>query len=73
MDRAVKNNFNSHIIGMRFALTEGKTAIAKLVHSFLLEPSENTPIPMKFTNSITALNPAKVYLKVKPRQEAHHL
>ncbi|CAL8144564.1 unnamed protein product [Orchesella dallaii] len=34
-------------IGMRFALVETKSAIAHLVHNFKIEPTKNTPIPIK--------------------------
>jgi cytochrome P450 len=34
-------------IGMRFALIEGKAAIAHLVHRFKIVPSANSPIPVK--------------------------
>jgi len=32
---------------MRFALIESKVAIAYLVHHFLIQPTEKTPIPVK--------------------------
>ncbi|XP_021957663.2 cytochrome P450 9e2 [Folsomia candida] len=38
-------------IGMRFALTEVKLAIAQLVHNFDIEPSKRTLIPMAYQNA----------------------
>jgi len=38
-------------IGMRFALTEVKVALANLVRHFNIEPSQKTVIPMKFANT----------------------
>lgn len=38
-------------LGMRFALTEVKLAIAELVNSFYIQPSSKTSIPMKYQNS----------------------
>lgn len=31
---------------MRFALQESKAAIAHIVHNFLIDPTEKTPIPI---------------------------
>jgi hypothetical protein len=36
---------------MRFALTEVKLGIAKIVHNFNIEPSEKTTIPMEYKNA----------------------
>lgn len=35
-----------HVSGIRFALVESKAALAYLVRNFVLEPTQNTPIPM---------------------------
>jgi len=32
---------------MRFALIESKAAVAFIIHSFKIEPTANTPIPVK--------------------------
>lgn len=37
---------------MRFALMEAKIAIAYLVHNFVIEPCENTPVPVKIDPNI---------------------
>jgi len=34
-------------IGMRFALIESKAAVAFIIHNFKVEPTANTPIPVK--------------------------
>jgi hypothetical protein len=41
---------------MRFALAEVKVAISHLVHSFKIEPSKRTLIPMKYAN-LSSLKP----------------
>ncbi|XP_021957568.2 cytochrome P450 6a2 [Folsomia candida] len=54
-------------IGMRFALTEAKLAIAQLVHNFDIEPSKRTPIPMEYQNA-AALKPKEgMWLALKRR------
>ncbi|CAL8086096.1 unnamed protein product [Orchesella dallaii] len=54
-------------IGMRFALIESKSAIAKLVHSFNIEPTEKTPIPMKARYvGIFPIPPNDLELKLTP-------
>jgi hypothetical protein len=37
------------LVAMRFALVEGKAAIAHLILNFKLSPSNQTQIPMKFS------------------------
>lgn len=54
------------IIGMRFGLMQSKLAIVKLVQNFEFEPTEKTPIPMKFIPSSPFLSPVGgMWLKVK--------
>jgi len=38
-------------IGMRFALTEARVAVAQLVHNFNIQPSKKTLIPMVYDKS----------------------
>ncbi len=52
---------------MRFALTEGKAAIAELVRSFVLEPSPKTNIPMKYSKSGIMKPDGGMWLKLTPR------
>jgi cytochrome P450 len=54
-------------IAMRFALVEAKTAIAHLVHSFRLEPSAKTPIPVTFLRGTTLKPTGGMWLNVKSR------
>ncbi|XP_021957567.1 cytochrome P450 9e2 [Folsomia candida] len=54
-------------IGMRFALTEVKLAIAQLVHNFDIEPSKRTPIPMKFENASSLKPKGGMWLALKRR------
>ena len=54
-------------IGMRFALTNAKMAIANIVHNFVLEPSAKTLIPMKFSKH-SSLKPESMFLKLIPRK-----
>jgi len=52
---------------MRFALAEGKAAIAHLILNFKLEPSAKTEIPMKF-KPFAAFKPENgLWLRVNPR------
>jgi len=55
-------------IAMRFALTEGKAAIAELVKSFVLAPTTKTLIPMEYSKT-AAMKPANgMWLKLTPRK-----
>jgi len=57
-------------IGMRFALIEGKAAVAHIVHSFLVEPTEKTPLPMRAdAGSLQLLPPKGLELKLTPRNK----
>jgi len=54
-------------IAMRFALVEGKAALAHLVLKFRLEPSASTTIPLKFASKL-ALKPENgLWLKITAR------
>ncbi|XP_021957657.1 cytochrome P450 9e2 [Folsomia candida] len=54
-------------IGMRFALTEVKLAIAQLVHNFDIEPSKRTLIPMKYDNAGSLKPKGGMWLALKRR------
>jgi cytochrome P450 len=54
-------------IGNRFALMEGKGAVAHIVHNFLIEPSDKTPMPMKgVVATMQVLPPTDLELKLTP-------
>jgi cytochrome P450 len=56
-------------IAMRFALIEGKAAVARLIHKFKIEPSQKTEIPVK-VGRITGFKPdGGMYLNLKRRIE----
>jgi cytochrome P450 family 9 len=54
-------------IGNRFALTEGKAAIAHLVLNFSFEPCEKTMIPLVFASSSPLKPTDNTPLRLKPR------
>ncbi|XP_021957638.1 cytochrome P450 9e2 [Folsomia candida] len=54
-------------IGMRFALTEVKLAIAQLVHNFDIEPSKRTLIPMQYQNAGSLKPKDGMWLALKRR------
>ncbi len=54
--------------GMRFALMEAKVAIAYFAYYFLIEPTENTPIPVKIDTKVGINRPiADLELRFTPR------
>jgi len=55
-------------IAMRFAITEGKAAIAQLIHNFVLEPTKRTTIPMKYLTNGSLKPIDGMWLKVTPRK-----
>jgi len=56
-------------IGMRFALIEGKAAVAHIVHHFKVEPTDKTPLPMKgLPGGLQTLPPTDLELKLTPRK-----
>ncbi|XP_021952885.1 cytochrome P450 9e2 [Folsomia candida] len=54
-------------IGMRFALTEVKLAIAQLVHNFDIEPSRKTTIPMEYHDAGSLKPKNGMWLSLKRR------
>ncbi|ODM94329.1 Cytochrome P450 9e2 [Orchesella cincta] len=57
-------------IGMRFAKIQVQSAIVRLVHSFNLETTENTPLPMKAKAMGFAIQPPdNLELKLTPRRK----
>lgn len=53
--------------GMRFALTEVKSAIAHIVHNFIIDPTAKTPVPMQGKPAGLQLVPPKnLELKLTP-------
>ena len=62
-----EDDISSIILAMRFALVEGKAALAHLVLKFHLEPSSTTTIPLKFASKL-ALKPENgLWLKIVAR------
>lgn len=56
-------------IGMRFALVESKAAVAHIVHNFLIQPNENTPLPMiGEIISVQNIPPKGLELRLTPRK-----
>lgn len=52
---------------MRFALIEGKSAIAHLVHNFIIEPTPKTPRVLKGVSmGHTEMFPKDLQLKLTP-------
>ncbi|OXA55516.1 cytochrome P450 9e2 [Folsomia candida] len=56
-------------IGMRFALTEVKLAIAQLVHNFDIEPSKRTLIPMEYEQAGSLKPKHGMWLSLKRRND----
>ena len=55
-------------IANRFALVEGKLAIAYFIRHFKFEPSDKTDVPMQYPRSVSGLKPANgIWLKVTKR------
>lgn len=53
--------------GMRFAMIEAKTVITLMLHSFRIEPTEKTPIPIQaITAGISFMPPTNLELKLVP-------
>jgi len=55
-------------IAMRFALMEGKAAVAHLVLNFKLSPGKRTHIPMKFTTKGFLKPEGGMWLQLEPRK-----
>lgn len=55
-------------IGMRFALIESKVALAYIAYNFFVEPTENTPIPVKLDQTAGLNRPVHgLEVKLTPR------
>ena len=59
--------FTFDFVGMRFALTEVKLAIAQLVRHFTIEPSKRTLIPMVYQNAGSLKPKDGMWLSLKKR------
>ncbi|CAL8086120.1 unnamed protein product [Orchesella dallaii] len=59
-------------MGMRFALVQTKSAIARLVYNFHLETTPNTPLPMRAKTMGFAIQPPdNLELKLTPRRKSN--
>jgi len=53
---------------MRFALTEGKTALAQLILNFRIEPAVKTPIPIVYSSDGNMKPVGGMWLKAIPKE-----